>query len=561
MLARRRRLPIAVAAGSAVVALGALGVVASESGCSFVLDTSTVQCSTDGDCSSRGGDFAASVCGPEHRCVPQDGGETDAPDISCTTNKECSTALGETALCRKTDHTCAKVLSPECTQTIGDVSNDDALVFGSIFTVRGNSGPAGIERQNSIAVAVNDITQNVGGVPGSDNKPHPLAFVACDDTDDSIKPAKHLALDLGLPAIIGVASSTRVIQVAQTVTVPVGTLLISPTATSTSITQLVDANLVWRTAPSDSLQAVALIDQVSALEAKYRSDNSVAAATKLRMAFVYLNDAYGGGLFQAVSLGASINGAGLTDPANNGLVIASGYDPNPTDLNAQVSAVLNASPRPAIIAAFGSTEVITRLMQPIEAQWGTGSPKPMWLFSDAAKKAELLAQIGADESMRKRVRGSVPTAPLTSTVYKSFTLAYQGMFNSTPDAFGTAGAYDAVYLLAYSAAAASVSPLTGDVLQRGFARLVPPSTEKLAVGGAQMSEGFRVLASGGNFDIDGASGPLDFDLKSGDTRSNIEVWCIARDLTTAPVFVASGRVFDATTNAMAGTFDGTTCQQ
>jgi ABC-type branched-subunit amino acid transport system substrate-binding protein len=528
--------------------------LAGTSACSLLLESSPSQCSTDADCLSRGAEFAASVCTDE-RCVV-----TPLANLACNTNVECTQKLGGPAICRARDRRCAALLSPECPVVHGDVTNDDTIVFGTMFTLTGTNGPAGLARQRSAELALDEIKQSVGGIrSGVDGRPRPLAIVECDDNLDSVKPAAHLVDDVGVQAIVGVASSSRVIEVATSVTIPKGVLLISPTATTPALTSLPDANLVWRTSPSDALQSIALVDQLPALEAKYRTDNVVPAATKLGVTFVYVNEAYGLGLYEAVTRSGQLNGKPIGDAANAGLSEGRTYTPNPTDLEPQIAATLAESPRPAIIVLFGTTEVVTKFMAPLESRWGTSAPRPLYLLADGGQKTELLDLAAADDALRKRVRGTVPAASRSSSNFDSFVFKYEGQFGGpVPSVFGMAGTYDAMFLLGYSVAAAGSRPLSGDELQKGFGKLV--SGTKIAVGGTSMNAGFQALTSPGSFDFDGASGPLDFDLATGEARSNIDVWCIAKDATGRPVFAPSKRLFDATTNAMAGTFDAATCK-
>ncbi|HSO33848.1 MAG TPA: ABC transporter substrate-binding protein, partial [Labilithrix sp.] len=384
--------------------LGLMGL-ALASACSLLVETSPSQCSSDGDCYARGGEFATSVCVAERCVAPSvEGG----PAGGCVTNKECTDKLVAPAICRQRDHLCVRLLSPECSRITGDVLDDDVIIFGSINSTTGTNGPSGLARQSSAELALNEIKVSVGGIRSSpDGKPRPLALVECDDTADSVVPAQHLVDDLGVPAIIGVASSSRVIDVATKVTIPKGVLLITAAATSPSITSLPDKNLLWRTSPTDALQSLAIVDQLPALEAKYRADNAVPVATKVRIAFVYINEAYGLGLYEAVTRAGQLNGKAIGDPSNSGLTSALSYPPDPTDLEAQITNILGQTQRPNLIVGFGSTEMITKFLTPLESRWGA-SPRPVYLFADAAQKTELLDAVAADNALRKRIRGSVP---------------------------------------------------------------------------------------------------------------------------------------------------------
>ena len=207
---------------------------------------------------------------------------------------------------------------------------------------------------------------------------------------------------------------------------------------------------------------------------------------------------------------------------------------------------------------FGSTELITKFLTPLEQRWGA-SPRPVYLFADAAQKTELLDAVAADNALRKRIRGSVPAVSRTSGNFKSFVFKYEGAFGSpAPSVFGMAGSYDSVFLLGYAVAAAGPRPITGDELQKGFARLVTGAT--VDAGGTSMNTGLRALTDPGYFDFEGASGPLDFDLATGEAPSNIDVWCIKKDGTGRPLFLPSGRLYDAKTSKMTGLYSTTACQ-
>jgi len=539
--------------GARLLGVCALALV---SACSLLLETSPSQCASDGDCYARGGAFATSVC-TTGRCVPpqSEGGIIGG----CVTNQECTGKLVAPAICRQRDHLCIRLLSPECSRITGDVLDDSVIIFGSINSTTGTNGPSGLARQNSAELALNEIKASVSGIrPSPDGKPRPLALVACDDTADSVIPAQHLVNDLEVPAIIGIASSSRVIDVATKVTIPKGVLLLSAAATSPAITSLPDKNLLWRTAPTDALQSLAIVDQLPALEAKYRADNAVPVATKVRVAFVYINEAYGLGLYEAVTRAGQLNGKPIGDPTNNGLTSALSYPTDPADLEPQITNILGQSPRPNLIVGFGSTELITKFLTPLELRWGA-SPRPVYLFADAAQKTELLDAVAADNALRKRIRGSVPAVSRTSGNFKSFVFKYEGAFGSpAPSVFGMAGSYDSVFLLGYAVAAAGPRPITGDELQKGFARLVTGAT--VDAGGTSMNTGLRALTDPGNFDFEGASGPLDFDLATGEAPSNIDVWCIKKDGTGRPVFLPSGRLYDAKTSKMTGLYSTTACQ-
>ncbi len=103
------------------------------------------------------------------------------------------------------------------------------------------------------------------------------------DSDISISVCEDL-IDQGCVAIVGPTSSTRVLDVAQEVCIPQMIPLITPSGTSPAITNLVDNNMIWRTAPSDAFQGEAAANYA------FKSLNKKTAA------IIYTKGAYGEGL-------------------------------------------------------------------------------------------------------------------------------------------------------------------------------------------------------------------------------------------------------------------------
>ena len=77
------------------------------------------------------------------------------------------------------------------------------------------------------------------------------------------------------------------------------------------------------------------------------------------------------------------------------------------------------------------------------------------------------------------------------------------------------GPYDAVYLLAYAAAAAK-GRLDGPALARGITQLLPGGAP-VAVGPNDLVQGIASAADGRRLDLGGVITRLDFDLRTGDT--------------------------------------------
>ncbi len=509
--------------------------------CSLIVNQNQVQCHTDTDCNVF--DAAGPITCFQSVCV---GPGTGPP---CTTNAECMTRAGNApAICRKDSHQCVALLSQECIKVYGDPSDDNAIVLGGLFTLSGVNQASGTARMQSIELAADDFKQTIVGLPGgTGGLPRPLVFVECDDGSDNTiasNAATHL-FNVGVPAIIGPGGSGIATAVIQNVTDPKGIFVISPSATSTSLSGI--NPLFWRTAPSDTVQAIAMQDQVSALETLFKTQYPT--ITKQKLAIVYQNNTYGIGLSTAVSTGLMLNGVLATDTSNNGFFFPIQYDATTLDPTAAAAQVV--SDQDNILVGIGTTEIITKFLTPVETNWsGTAPARPVYLFSDAGEKPELLTAVTGNTALRQRVRGTVPGT--NNPLFQAFNLQYQGKYGAAANVFGMAGAYDSVYLIAYGIVSLGSAPITGNALSGAMSKMV--GGQLSPVGAANMKAAIQVLQSGNAIQINGASGPLHFDLSLHEAKSDITVWCISTDGSGNPIFVSSGRYYDSPTGSMKGTF-------
>ena len=530
-----------------------LGSIAVISGCSSLLDFGAYSVATSGGVDA-GPDVAAEA----------------APTKECTKNADC-TPQGDFTVCRKADNKCVKLLSPDCPQVLGDWKNDDAVVLGSILPIVGADKAGGIPLLNSISVAMDEFKSGANGLPpaaGATNR-RPIAMIACsesseDPNDDGAptRSAKHLVDEVQVPAIIGASYSGNT-QAVAAVTVPKGVLIMSPTATSVAITDLPDNGLVWRTSPSDIIQAKALVGVMPQIEASTRVRLALGAdpvAAPLRVLILNKGDSYGKGLASALQTSLSFNGKSAVDNLTGGTLSVIDYG-DPDTATPDYAATLQtintslAAAAPHVVFLLGTNEVVGELLVKLEALTWPGGKKPTYLFPDGGLIPELWAAVGTTTDLRKRIFGSAPGT--NNAIYQLFKGRYAAAIKdgTTADVGGTAASYDALYLLAYAIAAISDKPLTGANINEGLKRLVPPGTDSQP-GLSNINTAFGILSSGKNLDYSGASGPLTFDVVKGEAPSDIQIWCLPTEDKSATGKAAagtnSGLFFDATLNAMSG---------
>jgi branched-chain amino acid transport system substrate-binding protein len=475
----------------------------------------------------------------------------------CALNQECIAKLGDFSICRKKDSKCVKLVGPECPRVLGDWQNDDAVILGAINPLFGADAPGGIPLENSIGVAIDDFTQGSNGLPpaGGTNRRRPIAVVSCTETtvDDSAdapeRSARHLVDEVGVPAIIGASFSGNTQRVAQT-TVPAGVLIMSPTATSVAITDLADHDLVWRTAPSDVIQASAFAALMPQIEEQVRRRLALAVADPLRVWILHKGDSYGKGLTSALQDGLTFNGKPALQNGTSFQVLDYG-DPDsnqpPPDYpgtNAKVSAAITAGTAPNVIFLLGTSESVDELLAKIEVMPWPAGKKPTYLFADGGAVPSLWNYVATNDALRQRVFGTIPGT--NNANFTTFKLLYESKVKdgSSPEVAGTANAYDALYMIAYSIASLGERPVTGANIADGLKRLVPPG-QQVRPGSTSINTTFSALLSGQNVDYTGASGPLDFDLSKGEAPSDIQIWCMPQVAGKAGPATNSGVFYDA----------------
>src|SRR5262249_33667432 len=148
---------------------------------------------------------------------------------------------------------------------------------------------------------------------------------------------------------------------------------------------------------------------------------------------------------------------------------------------------------------------------------------------------------GGVDDPRRRVRGTTAANPSGPT-FQQYKLRLAAQFPRTNPSY-TAASYDAAYVVAYGIAAGS--DLSGAGIAKGIHRLL--AGDAIDVGPSNIGRALNTLASGASFNLNGASGALDFDAVTGDVIDDIDVWCIGLDLSQKATQVSSGLLYSATT--------------
>jgi branched-chain amino acid transport system substrate-binding protein len=547
-------------------------------GCDLVVDADAESCASDADCVNR----PNTACDTEQGvCVSLDlcSSNADCPDdqICKHFSPRSCVSLTTAAASDPKDKTSTE---PSCTEIYPSdpaVWRDDATLIVGVTSPLSEENAAGEIVPSSTGISITagaklavDEINDKGGIDNT-NK---IALVLCDDYGNrNFAENNGLALaDMGVSVVLGPAYSGQTIEMttaegAQAVgTVARGVLAISPSATSPDVTGIKDKapecvsacggdtaceaecpGLVWRTSPSDKIQGEAMVKYFKELEPIIKARTGTPITT-MKVSVLFKDDSYGKNLSKAVIDGLEFNGKKANQ---QGAVFHSrnyGADTTPLD-TAAIAATIAEKPDAVII--IGTSEIEDALRQ-IETDWDALSPetKPYYLFGDGGLLQEVM-QAANDLGAGARVRGTIPGTQ--SGNFDNFAAAYVNAFPGVgaPTTFGAAGAYDTIYLLAYGGIAANGAPFTGEQLARGLAKTADVEATVIVAGPTAYGDASNELQNGKGINYEGASGPLDFDVQTGEAPSDIQVWCV--DAAETGPF--SGRYYDAKTGTMKGTPD------
>lgn len=355
------------------------------------------------------------------------------------------------------------------TTSIVERSNDGTLVLGVFLPTTGAGSDLGAPMIAAVDDAVAEINA-AGGVFGRD--------VLLERADEGAGTGPGELLTKGVDAIIGPASSlTALSQLGAAVDPSTGVVTCSPSATSSALDDYPDSGLLFRTAPSDSLQMAVIARRVERTGAT-------------RVAVGYLDDPYGRGLYEAFRDGI--------EERDIAVVRESAFSGDQTDLSGTADLLLEGSP--GAIVVLGDADDGGRLLAALDE--ATSSPPPV-VVNDSIRQARQTIQ-ALSEPFRTQLTGVAPLG--------------RPLGEDTTEGYFTTHAVDCVNLIALAAIdAASDAP-----------RNIRANIANASSGGSQCSTFERcaeLLAAGLAIDYDGASGSAALSNATGDpTQARFETF-------------------------------------
>ena len=449
------------------------------------------------------------------------GEQTSSPvaaENQCDATSDCE---GET-VCVQATHTCVALKSPDCATVTGDYKNDDAVIIGAIYAFGGAQAATSTARHNAALLAIHEIT-GAGGIPRGDSsaKARPLVMVSCDASVDVVRAGRHLVNDLHVPAIVGPNGSQDTLDLSRQVSVPGGTLVITPTALASSIADLSDNGLTWQMVPTDLQRGQLLRIAIEELAEQLAEERKPA---KVKFAAVFRDDALGIGTRTSLNE-LIVNDLPLATSVSRGESRIDAYDVNAPNQQAIVRG--NVEFAPDIIVLAGTAEMIIEVLVPLERAWPAGRPRPHYMLIDSLKNPELLEAVANNDDLRRRVRGTgiVPSARSRS-VYDAFQLSYQLAYPGMASEVGGLGpSYDATYAIAYALAATQDQPISGRSIAQGL-RMLSDGRQEIEVQAVTVLAAFSRLAMKEPISAIGTYGPLAWGPNGAVLGGTLELWCI-----------------------------------
>lgn len=481
-----------------------------------------------------------------------DGGSLDA-GAQCTTNAECNAddrGGNVPAICLKSEGRCVPLKSPDCQTITGDYLDDRAIVIGSLFSLTGTQLGTNLPRQQSAALAVEEINA-AGGIPqgATSADGRPLVLVSCDESVNLLAAGEHLVKELKVPALVGPNTSQDTLDLSNMLTIAEGTVVMTPSGLASSIADLLDEGLTWQMVPNDVQRGPIMIQQINALEAELKAARGL---DRIKLGVVFRNDALGVGT--RVSLNPlTLNGKSLADPTNLGNnVRIDSYEFAQADQRALINAYVAFAPDIVVLA--GTAEIVPSIMLALERAWPSDKPRPVYLAIDPLKAAELIGAVTNNEDLRRRVRGTgVTPSPKSKAVYDAFKVSYELRYaGMAANASGMGPSYDAVYAIAYAIAATRDQPVSGWSIAQGLRRLTG-GTFEVPLQSTQVLAAFQRLVAGQAINAIGTFGPLAWNQSGAVLGGTLEVWCIGL-ASGKPVYQSSGLTLDLASGKTSGSY-------
>lgn len=400
-----------------------------------------------------------------------------------------------TQLCRKNNGlwrhlkllTATMLMLAACSAPSLNGANNNSIKIGTITSLTGELQTYSAPPLNGVKAALEDIN-TAGGIQG-----RPIQLVRKDDQSSvqfGLEAARTLIDKEKVVAIIGPDTSRFTIPIAEQLTSQRGVLHIVYSATAPAITTLKDNDFLFRTAPSDAYQGIALA--------------AIARDKRMKtLSIIYVNDAYGEGLASSIRFAFEARGGKI--------MLAVPFNPEQADFSKELAQLVKQPVDALVLVGFPKDG--ERILKQAQA---LGKFK-RYILTDSLKEKVVVAAVGEKE--HRISFGTAPQAFVGTKTYNAFKKSYEDKFGKLPSAAYIDMAYDATMILALAIAKAGNTDSTA--IRDAMRKVAnPPGIE---VGPGEWKQAMEAIQQGKDIDYVGASGSCDFD-KNGDVAGAFGNW-------------------------------------
>jgi len=326
-------------------------------------------------------------------------------------------------------------------------------------------------------IAAENINSN-GGLLGGDTLKMVVGDSAC-DPKVAVDAGNKLVNVEQVAAIVGPSCSGATNGMVSSVTIPAGVVVLSDSATAPSISELEDNDTVFRVAPSDAYQGLAIAQIVNKAGIK-------------KVAMTYSNDDYNAGIAQVFEREFKAMGGEVT--ANQA------HEPNKASYRSELSTLAQGGPEAIAIFAYYGSSGITIIKNSLE-----NGLFDKFYAADGMFDVSVIEQLGAD-NLRDRIWITQASSDFEDASFQAFAEAYKAT-GGDPAAPYAAHGYDATFLMALAIEKAG----SADRSKIGAALREVANGPGEVVRPGEWAKAKKLIADGQDINYEGASGNVDFD--------------------------------------------------
>ena len=376
------------------------------------------------------------------------------------------------------------------TALAGNALADDVKV-GVIGGISGPIAAMAPAMVSSAELAFNQVNEQ-GGIGSGGKIELVLGDSACNpqNATDAVTKAVNVS---GIMALVGPHCSGATIAAANSVTIPAGVLLISPSATSPEVTSLNDKDLVFRTVPSDDYQGRALARTL------------IGQGTK-KVAASYLNNDYGKGLAEAFKAEFEAGGGEIAGFA--------AHEEGKASYRSNLAELAKGGADTLMIFDYGDGSGLTILRQALENGFFKN-----YIGGDGMKSDAPIKELGAENLVT--FMASSPVGEKSKSL-DTFNEAFKAA-GGDPDAIFVTTSYDAAFLTALA-----IEKAGGDKagLSKALREVSDGQGEAILPG--EWEKAKKLISEGTAIDYKGAAGDQNFDEK-GDVPGTYALFKVGND--------------------------------